>query len=117
MNPRLRGAGRIALGVCLISILTACASNETLRKDFQRDRNACVGQRFGDPDWWWCGWDEPTRIVSLDRDHDEYQITSTQMPGCRWAYIVDRGLGLVRAWRYVSDRKPCYLPVDWLGAW
>jgi hypothetical protein len=53
----------------------------------------------------------------MDRDRDEYQVISDQMPGCRWSYVVDRRSGIVRAWRYLGDPAPCYLPVDWLGAW
>jgi hypothetical protein len=103
--------------VFLIASLEACATKETLRRNFRAEREACIGQRFGDPRWWWCGWEEPVHVVLMDRDRDEYQVISDQMPGCRWSYVVDRRSGIVRAWRYLGDPAPCYLPVDWLGAW
>ena len=108
---------RTLLLALLIGSLCGCATRESLRQNFRAERDACVGQRMGDRGWWWCGWDESTRTVELDQDYDEYQITSTRMPGCRWAYVVDRRLQIVRSWRYLSDPAPCYVPVDWLGAW
>ena len=113
MLPR---AHILMLGL-LVGLLPACATRETLRRNFRADREACVGQQFGDARWWWCGWEEPGDVVRLDNDHDEYQLTSAQMPGCRWGYIVDRGSGIVRGWHYLADPAPCYMPVDWLHAW
>lgn len=107
----------VLLLIASLALTSGCVTRASLARDFEKERNDCVGRTFMDPASWWCGWSQAIAESEVDANTVEYEIARDDMGRCRWIYSVDRASRQVTAWRYASGQEDCFNRVNWLGPW
>lgn len=57
-----------------------------------------------------------TRIDSLNNGKSRYFYQFEKI-GCRWSFLINDKSLIVESWKYESDKRKCYIEIDWLGPW
>lgn len=102
----------IALAGGISVLLLSCGSIDTHRKAFRDDLNRDIGKRIQQTVW-----GPSTDVHPLDADRVEHRYTFDDMPGCEWAFIVNRSSSIIEGWRYISSTEKCYYRLNLMRPW